>query len=556
MNQAPREVDYIIIGAGMAGTTLAHFLRDDRETVVLDPRPGGYKIGESVIPEQFHHPEMRALVEAVKELPSYSPKVGSTFMAGKDVASFPLPPHGCEVAMHVARYELEPLMHRTWNTPIERERVKDVDAERRVVVTDKGIWKARRLILDCSGPAMVVARKCGEIKELYSTFARWSYFDITDVDESRFWSHLRTHGHSYRRFDVPNGRFMAEEEDPHWAPSKQTILSQIARGVWTWQIPLYREKLLSFGVVTRSDRVDAEAYYQIVAKYKAPQFTLRRRPHDASSPLNRIHVRGRFANRATVPATLDYVLCGDAAAFGDPVYSVGTGFAVNKAIELAAILNEGEWDEETCARWVKDYDALVDRSLEAFDTWYRGDLMTSTESATDIEQNFLRGSAFQVGIATHYSQVLRDSGAPETVEGPGGRGRHQIDPAAVPLTEDVAALLPLTDGTLAGWTLVAAYRTPLEVQQRWVAEGKPEIQINTSFMPGATRYYKRVGDISLSFMNLWNGPYPMCDRTRGLFDALETAIDARSGDWEAFGRSLFAEALQEATETRQRWRAS
>jgi 2-polyprenyl-6-methoxyphenol hydroxylase-like FAD-dependent oxidoreductase len=554
MNQAPREVDYVVIGAGMCGTTLAHFLRDDREVVVLDPRPGGYKIGESVIPEQFHHPELRALLDDIRKLPSYSTKTGSVFIAGKDAASFPLPPHGCEAAMHVARYELEPLLHRKWNTPIHKERVRDVDAPNRLVYTDKGVWKARELILDCSGPAMVVARKCGQIDELYPTYARWTYFDIVDCDESRFWDHVKREGYSYKRFDVPNGRFMDAGEDPHWSLETQTLLSQVARGVWTWQIPLYNHRLLSFGVVTRTDRIDAEAYYQLVAKHHAPHFKLRRRPHDPKSALNRMHVRARFAHRARQIATRDYVLCGDAAAFGDPVYSVGAGMAVNKAIELAAILNEGTWDSPTCERWCVEYNDLVDRALEAFDVWYRGDLMTSEKSALNVQQNFLEGSAFQVGIATHYGRVLKDAGAPEVVEGPGGRGRHYVDPGESPLTDETAALLGLgPDTQLAGWTLVAAYRTPTEVQQRWQAEGKPELHINTSFRPDVVRYYKRVGNVSLSFMNLWDGPYPMCDRTRALFDALEARIEARRDDWHAWGETLFADTLADADTTRARW---
>jgi len=40
------KVDYLIIGAGLAGITLKHFLKNDR-TVVVDPNPGAYKVGES-----------------------------------------------------------------------------------------------------------------------------------------------------------------------------------------------------------------------------------------------------------------------------------------------------------------------------------------------------------------------------------------------------------------------------------------------------------------------------------------------------------------------------
>src|SRR5688572_9355605 len=99
-------VDHVIIGAGLAGLVLRHFLRD-RRVVLLDPAPFSYKIGESVVPEQFGHPELRALVPALRELPSYQIKSGTVFVSDDSVASFPLPPAEAGVSMHVARDELE-----------------------------------------------------------------------------------------------------------------------------------------------------------------------------------------------------------------------------------------------------------------------------------------------------------------------------------------------------------------------------------------------------------------------------------------------------------------
>jgi flavin-dependent dehydrogenase len=532
MSADATEVDYLIIGAGMAGTVLQRFLHND-QTVVLDPRPGAYKVGESIIPEHFHHPVIRELVPQAKTLPSYCQKTGITFISKNSVASFPLPMHGSQVAMHVERSQLEQLMHREWKTPIVRERVQDIDLDSMIVTTDQRRYHVRNQILDCSGPAMVVARKCGEVTDLWPTFARWAYFDVESVDDELFWQHIRARDMKYSRFDVPNGQLLQAEEDPDWKPSKNTIITQVSQSVWTWQIPLYGHRVLSFGVVSRSDRIGEAELYELAEKYHAPQYRLKRRAR-GPDPLDRLHTRGRYARRATTPATDKYILIADACAFGDPLYSVGTGIAVNKAIEVAAILNEEGWTAETCARYNQDTNRMTDRSHEAFELWYRGELLSSPDSAREVRQNYLVGTAFQVGIANHYSRVLDDAGAPARDSGPDGRGRHQVDPAAPPVTDEVRTLLGLEgDRVLEGWTLEGAYRTPTEIQHRWSHPDKPEFVINTSFDPGVTRYYLQVQGISLSFMNLWDGPYPFDECCVQLMRQIEARIVERPEEWRA-----------------------
>lgn len=526
------DVDYLIIGAGLAGTVLQRFLRSDR-VVLLDPAPGAYKVGESVIPEQFHHPDLRALVPAIKQLPSYSPKAGSTFISADSVASFPLPPHGAEVAMHVSRHELEPLLHRSWGTPILREKVIDLDLGGKVVTTDQRRYRVARQILDCSGPSMVTARHTGGIEELWPVSARWAYFDIDGVDEPGFWESAKRAGLDWQRYDVPNGRLLPEREDPHWSPARSTILTRIADGLWTWRIPLAQHRLLSLGVVSRAGPVSKEQLLALAADHPMPVFRLRARPA-GPGPYDRMHQRGRIARRARTPATLDVITVSDACVFADPIYSAGTGMAVNKAIELAAILNEGGWTEATLARWNADYSQLIDRAIAAFSAWYDDTLLTDPETSREVQDNFLVGTAFQVGVAHHYSRVLVDSGAPLSEPGPEGRGRHALDPAAAPLTAPVAELLALEgDGQLAGWTLGGAYATGCEVQMRWLRPGKPELVINTSFDPAQTRCCRRAGPLSLSFMNLWDGPYPLDTAGDLLFDGLIERMDRRQADWLA-----------------------
>ncbi len=401
-------VDYLIIGAGMSGTVLRRFLRSD-SVVLLDPNPESYKIGESIIPTHFSHPVLRALIPAVRKLPSYSQKWGTTFVTDAAVASFPLEPQAAEGAVHVAREELEALMRAEWKTPVVRERVTEVDLARKRVVTDRSVYQVEKQILDCSGPAMVVASAAQDIVPIRPVFSRWTYFDVTSLDDSRFWTSVLDGGRDYRRFEPASGRLLEGAETGGWAPSKTTILTAVSEGLWTWQIPMYKANVLSFGVVSRHGPVSDEQLHDLAERTHAAQYTLRRRRAVPGSALHATHRRDGFARRARVPATLDYVLVADACAFADPIYSVGTGLAVNKAIELAETLNDGGWTPAKRDKYCADYEALLKRAVSAFEYWYTGALLKDDAAAAEVQRDYLYGNAFAPGVAKHYGDAVNDS---------------------------------------------------------------------------------------------------------------------------------------------------
>ena len=124
-------VDYLIIGGGIAGITLKHFLKN-QNTVLLEAEPGSYKIGESIIPEQFRHPELQKLLPALMKCPSYSPKYGTTFIEEGSAASFPLPEGGLQGAMHITRTEMEQVMLDAWKVPVRHEKVIAIDLEQKI----------------------------------------------------------------------------------------------------------------------------------------------------------------------------------------------------------------------------------------------------------------------------------------------------------------------------------------------------------------------------------------------------------------------------------------
>ena len=527
------KVDYLIIGAGMAGLTLKHFLKNER-TVLLDPAPGGYKVGESVIPETFRHPELKALLPAVRELPSYSKKKGTLFISPTSVASFPIPTRGRELSMHVARHELEDLLRTRWQLDVECERVEAIDFRSRRVTTNRRTYQVRHQILDCSGPAMVVARAAGVLQEAQPVYATWAYLDIEGTDFSRYQAHLQQTGQRLLRYDGIQGRVLPGEEEPGWEPSHTTVLTQLEEGLWSWQIPLFRETLLSFGLVSRKGKIDADTLFDWVEKSHCPHYALKRRPRDRTQAYDRVHTRNRFAQVASTAATLDAILVSDAAAFGDPVYSVGTGVAVNKAIEVAALLNEGGWTPDKCARYCADQERMMKRALAAFEQWYSGQVLNDEQAATEVQENFLLGNTFQVGIATHYSQVLVDAAPAPSHQDIGRLGPSPVQHAPPGWVNDVRTLLPL-DGSnaLVGWHFEGPLPLSNGVQLRWSRENRPELIMLIRHISDATRYYRRVGEVTLAFMNLWDGPYPLDEYGRALFDALEVSIEGQNPAWLA-----------------------
>lgn len=494
-----KNVDYLIIGAGQAGLLVKKNLAS-RNAVILDHSPAGYKIGESIVTDYFAHPCMNALMPKIVKLPSYSLKIGSTFVSQGSVAFFPLNKE--DVSFHISRHELEELMIREWDIPVVRERVKSVDLARKVVVTDKGEYKVARQIIDCSGPAMVVARAAGDVAPLWPVHSTWTYFDIAGNDPAKFWDSIRSRGTKYLRYSdlrVP-GKLEPMKKDDSWDPMNTTMLTQLREGMWTWQIPLHRGTLLSFGAVSKHGEVSEAELLELARTQCGPNYTLTARPPDPSSPYNRLHVRNNFARKASTAATKDYILVADAFCFADPIYSVGVALAANEGIEVASLLNEGDgWNEAKCAAYCAKYEALIGRAVTAFNYWYSGELVADGSAADEVQKKFLVGDAFQVNIAKHYGSVLEDC--------------QDVSRFKVSIEREVEELLGLGAGRdLGTWVLTEAFRHSYGARLRWTRTRGDGVEIGLVCDPEQKRFFTKVGPICMIY-------YSAKDRDSGEGDA-------------------------------------
>lgn len=525
------QVEHVIIGAGIAGLVLAHLLESDR-VVLLDPNPGSYKIGESLVPELYRHPELRKLLPKVRQLPSFNEKHGSLFVGPESAVNFPLAAAESTIAMHVYRPELERLLVAEWGLEIRREKVVDIDFDHRVVRTDRGAYDIEGQIIDCSGPAMVVANMLGEVESLLEVHARWRYHDIVSCDNARYLRRLEERGRSLRHYDLRHDRIVDSAETlGSWTPSHSTILTQVEDGVWCWQIPLYDSTVLSFGVVSRHGEVTPEAYARVVESHAADCFDLRPRPA-SDHPLDREHARSGFARRAKRAASEDFILIADAFAFSDPVYSVGVGFAASQASTIASRLNKGPWDADAVTHYCERTEELVARAFAAFELWYRGETTTSDEAAREVQHGCLHSRMFDQSIIEHYGNVTNDTDL-EVDGSPGSRDPFHPVRGAKPLTEDVGRLLQVDE--IAGWRRGTAVRCTGGVRVSWRDDRGEELNMLIGARDGDGPSYRSLGALQLSYLAPL-GADAYGDLTP-LFDGVSTRVREREGEWLRFVES-------------------
>jgi flavin-dependent dehydrogenase len=290
---------------------------------------------------------------------------------------------------------------------VVRERVTSVDVAARAVHTSAGAFESRGPIIDCSGAAMLVARSLGDVQRLWPIASVWRYDDVEALDPAAFFRQMEATGRRGMVLDIPNIRRLPDEMLAGWAPHEATNLTKVADGTWMWQIPLFNAKMLSVGLVSRDEGLDDAALDAAVTQHHARSYRLRRRPvRPEGSVYDRIHRRAGFAQRAGRSASLDYLLLGDAFMFVDPIYSVGTSIAVNKALEAAALLVEG-WNEARCLAFNQRNEALLARRTAAFEYWYSEDVRANDENTRRVLHYFPEMTTFQAGVTWQYARVVQ-----------------------------------------------------------------------------------------------------------------------------------------------------
>nr|WP_255215980.1 tryptophan 7-halogenase [Pseudenhygromyxa sp. WMMC2535] len=392
---------------------------------------------------------------------------------------------------------------------------------------------------------MVVARSRGEVEELLPGWATWAYYDVVEERPEALAAAIEARGWKALRYDVRHRQPLPDASLDARELAKTTWLALVDEGggLWTWQIPLYGGKRLSLGVVSRHGPVSPEQYRAVAEAHAAPHFVLARRGEDGPSPFDRLHTRGGFARRAKVPADRDFILLADAYGFSDPVYSVGAGLAVSQAVEVAQLLNRGGWTRERCEAYVARAEQTLARARAAFEFWYSGAVLSDAAAANEVQDDFLLGGLFHRGISEHYGAAI------ELASLDSERDPFEADWSQADLAAPLSALLELDADALAGWTLLGARPCAGGLQLRWSGEGhgQPELTMLVAEDPAqAQPCYRRSGPLALSYMQLFERPYPQSPALDALFEALAARLDGRADQLHALahGEAAHGEAAQ------------
>ncbi|HEV8261894.1 MAG TPA: NAD(P)/FAD-dependent oxidoreductase, partial [Burkholderiales bacterium] len=318
----PKSCDVVVVGGGPAGSSAASFLaRDGYDVVLLEKeRHPRFTVGESLLPHVWRFFDMLGVTPAI-EREGFVAKQGGTVVWDGRIRQISFAAFGFRrPGLHTERDRLDFLLlehsrkvgARVYENVVVREVLLSGEAGNPEVryhePANGGEGRIRcRYVIDASGQSAVLSRQLGmrRIDEDFRFVALWGYFTNS-------------------KYVAADGRVYPFASVREIAPT--TFVGSIGGYGWAWHIPM--RETTSVGVViplerfktTKQDNEDLEPYFLRM---------LREVPYLGGLLADARPVPGGFhviRDYSYVPAQVvgpRYFIVGDAAAFVDPVFSLG-----------------------------------------------------------------------------------------------------------------------------------------------------------------------------------------------------------------------------------------
>jgi len=322
----PKHCDVVVIGGGPGGSTAATALSQMGYQVALfdKARHPRYNVGESIIPHFWKYCEQIKVDKKIEE-EGFITKSGGTVIWNGVIRQVAFKDFGYKrPALHVERDRLDYILleHAREQGAQIFEEVAVVNANfdhgEKVGVTyrpngEKTVDEiACRFIIDASGQHAVIAKQLGlrAIDQDFRFMSIWGYFN----DSKYFAADGKAHNFDELRAVPPT-----------------TFVSNIDGWGWLWHIP--QRESTSVGLVLPQDQMKAikesdEALEQYFLRRCREIPYLNRLLENATYCEGSFHVIRDYSYRPTEVAGPGFFLVGDAAAFTDPIFSIGVVMAM------------------------------------------------------------------------------------------------------------------------------------------------------------------------------------------------------------------------------------
>jgi len=320
----PKQCDVVVIGGGPAGSVVAALLRQKQYDVVLLERKKHprYAVGESLIPHFWKYCDAIGVGDAIRA-EGFVRKSGGTLVWHNVIRQLAFRDFGyTEPALHVERDRFDQILlehaRHSGVQIFEEVSVSSVDLDggerpRVMYRTPDGAETgevACRFVVDASGQGALIAKQLGTrvIDEGFRFMSVWGYFD--------------------------GGKYVAGDGRAYDIEHLGTVLPQtfvssvggLGEWGWAWHIPL--RKSTSVGLVLpvehlKKIKATDEGLREYFLRKCSEIPYLGRLLEQARLIDGSIHMVRDYSYRSAQLAGPGFFLIGDAAAFIDPIFSIG-----------------------------------------------------------------------------------------------------------------------------------------------------------------------------------------------------------------------------------------